>query len=672
MNRPRIDSGDAVGSHLLADAEKQDTKTEGVAPQAWLRFLRHLLRSDRLYSHSLTLAWHQYVIDMLPKEIHRKNPDYAAIWIGLAQCQALSDKCEARTTFKYMKLERIGLDLPLFYECWSELEMRSGSVTKAKAITAQGKRRLAGQNAQSDLTRDTQQFTQTMASIAQAPVQTPSLPLSSTSNEPTTATLMTEDFPSPACNFSTANLPGLKVITQTTLPSITANTVQSNSSNTAPIERSRDPPIRRFDWSQLSPSPEKPEPAIKASNALPTIPKKKIRFEDAIGENPPVTPKIPSSSDKENLSAVPGQIPPALKPPTAASAVSSPHRSVLVNGISYLILEMVGKGGSGQVYKVVGENKQIYAVKRVKLNDNPDALESIRNEIRLLQKLKGRPAIIELVDSQEALAQNVIWMVFEFGEIDLARMLRNQNGQSMNINYIRTYWQQMLEAVQTIHGERVVHSDLKPANFMIVKGCLKLIDFGIALAIQGDDTTHIVRHSQIGTINYMAPEAITGPTGGTKSFKLGRPSDIWSLGCILYQMVYGRTPFHDLNFVQKLHAITDPKHPIPFDIPSLIPEALLPDVIDVIRLCLNRVPSQRPTIPELLRHRFLTTVPLTTPVPAVTKDQLQSLIAQLASSGLSSADLTNPSVVDAIHWQLQQGIDVNVKSAIVDISKERK
>lgn len=89
-------------------------------------------------------------------------------------------------------------------------------------------------------------------------------------------------------------------------------------------------------------------------------------------------------------------------------------------------------------------------------------------------------------------------------EIDLARLLRNQNGQAININYVRTCpmfssdctmlyadyavasadWQQMLEAVQTIHEERVVHSDLKPANFMFVRGCLKLIDFGIAAAIQ--------------------------------------------------------------------------------------------------------------------------------------------------------------------------------------------
>ena len=65
----------------------------------------------------------------------------------------------------------------------------------------------------------------------------------------------------------------------------------------------------------------------------------------------------------------------------------------------------------------------------------------------------------------------------------------------------------MLEAVQTIHDEKIVHSDLKPANFVLVKGSLKLIDFGIAKAI-ANDTTNIQREHQVGTLNYMSPESI--------------------------------------------------------------------------------------------------------------------------------------------------------------------
>lgn len=90
----------------------------------------------------------------------------------------------------------------------------------------------------------------------------------------------------------------------------------------------------------------------------------------------------------------------------------------------------------------------------------------------------------------------------------------------------------MLESVHTIHEERIVHGDLKPANFVFVQGTLKLIDFGIAKAIQ-NDTTNIVRenqvtelyqynsnYSKIGTINYISPEALIDINDGNSGQQL--------------------------------------------------------------------------------------------------------------------------------------------------------
>ena len=121
------------------------------------------------------------------------------------------------------------------------------------------------------------------------------------------------------------------------------------------------------------------------------------------------------------------------------------------------------------------------------------------------------------------------------------------------MNFVRLTWQQMLTAVHCIHEERIIHGDLKPANFLFVKGALKLIDFGIAKAIQSDDTTNIYRESQVGTLNYMSPESIVDSgTGEEMRMKCGKASDIWSLGCILYQMLYGKPPFADLHMIQKI------------------------------------------------------------------------------------------------------------------------
>ena len=78
------------------------------------------------------------------------------------------------------------------------------------------------------------------------------------------------------------------------------------------------------------------------------------------------------------------------------------------------------------------------------------------------------------------------------------------------VRSLRGVWRAMMDAVQVVHDQRVVHGDLKPANFLMVKKELKLIDFGIAKRIESDNTTNIVRENAIGTLNYMAPEAFLG------------------------------------------------------------------------------------------------------------------------------------------------------------------
>ena len=312
----------------------------------------------------------------------------------------------------------------------------------------------------------------------------------------------------------------------------------------------------------------------------------------------------------------PGQLALVAKSNADFLPLVSEDNIIRVNNTPFVKLGVIGRGGSCKVYRALSKECNVVAIKKVKLAGmDKKSINSYANEIRLLKSLRGNPAIIQLYDSEVDLQRKAIFLVMELGEVDLNHVLQQQallDGQQQgggsscrNMNFIRLTWQQMLSAVHSIHEERIIHGDLKPANFLFVRGTLKLIDFGIAKAIQNDDTTNIYRDSQIGTLNYMSPESILDTGTGTNGAKMkcGRPSDVWALGCILYQMCYGRTPFAELRVIQKLQAIVNPNHEISF--PDTVDEA----AVDAIKLCIRRKAEDRaPIVGEnglLNEHWFL-------------------------------------------------------------------
>ena len=297
----------------------------------------------------------------------------------------------------------------------------------------------------------------------------------------------------------------------------------------------------------------------------------------------------------------------------AASASQSKKKRnyISVNGKLFTRMDCIGRGGSAKVYRVMAENYKVFALKRVSLEDVDElAIRGYKGEIELLRKLENEDRVIRLFDYEINDERQTLSILMEMGESDLSRVLNfrlNAENAKFDISFTRYFWKEMLECVQAVHQHDVVHSDLKPANFLLVQGRLKLIDFGIANAIQ-DDTINVHREQQIGTPNYMSPEALIDanavsglPSTAGKVMKLGKPSDVWSLGCILYQMVYGKPPFaHITNQMQRVMAIPNPSHVIQYPSSGVGGATVPTGLIVVLRNCLNRNLAKRPTVEELL------------------------------------------------------------------------
>lgn len=308
-----------------------------------------------------------------------------------------------------------------------------------------------------------------------------------------------------------------------------------------------------------------------------------------------------------------------------ASITTISNDSITIKGKQYIILKIIGRGGSSKVYQVLDHKKQLFAVKYVDLEEaDPQTVESYKNEIEHLNHLQQySDQIIKLYDYE--ITNSYIYMLMECGNLDLNTWLRNR--KSVNPLERKFYWKNMLEAVHTIHKHGIVHSDLKPANFVIVNASLKLIDFGIANRIQ-PDVTSIMKDSQVGTLNYMPPEAIkdTSSQGKARS-KISPKGDVWSLGCILYCMTYGKTPFQSItNQIAKLHAIIDPSHKIDF------PDISEKDLLDVLKKCLVRNPKERISVAELLDHPYLQLKPQASSEPErPCNSDLQKILNDLAA-----------------------------------------
>jgi serine/threonine protein kinase/Tfp pilus assembly protein PilF len=200
----------------------------------------------------------------------------------------------------------------------------------------------------------------------------------------------------------------------------------------------------------------------------------------------------------------------------------------------YQIIEELGKGGMGRVYKALDTKiKEKIALKLIKpeIAKDKKTIERFSNELRLARKIRHKN-VCGMFDLGEEKGTHYITMEFVPGE-DLGSSIRRFGqlpiGKSISIT------KQICEGLAEAHRLGVIHRDLKSNNIMIDKeGNVRIMDFGIARSLEAKGITGA--GVMIGTPEYMSPEQVEGK-------EVDQRSDIYSLGVILYEMITGRVPF---------------------------------------------------------------------------------------------------------------------------------
>jgi len=292
----------------------------------------------------------------------------------------------------------------------------------------------------------------------------------------------------------------------------------------------------------------------------------------------------------------------------------------------YEVLQKLGKGAYGIVWKVRDkETNEIFALKKIfgAFQNATDAQRTFR-EIIFLQELSDHENIITLLDVMKADNDKDIYLIFEYMETDLHAVIRANILEDIHKRFI-IY--QLLKAIKYMHTAQVIHRDMKPSNLLLNSECLvKVADFGLARLIDApkeDGARQQVLTDYVATRWYRAPEILLGSTTYTKGV------DMWSIGCILGELLGGKPMFpgtSTMNQIDRIIEVTG--RPSKDDIEAIqsefaaqmlenLPEpnergleSMYPnadgDAHDLLKKLLMFNPDKRITVEQALDHPYVT------------------------------------------------------------------
>jgi len=254
-------------------------------------------------------------------------------------------------------------------------------------------------------------------------------------------------------------------------------------------------------------------------------------------------------------------------------------RPGLVVGGKYRVLEVVGRGGMGVVYRAEDlKLKRTVALKFLpeEFTRAPEARDRFLREAQAAAAL-DHTNICPVYEVDEFEGRMYIAMAYIEG-----RSLKERLAQGpLAVPEALAITLQVAEGLRAAHEQGVVHRDIKPANIMLGrKGQARVMDFGLARLAGASDLTRTM--TVVGTVAYMSPEQARGE-------KVDGRTDIWSLGCTLFEMVAGRRPFEGERTETIIYGILNENPPLLAGLAKDIPAGFQ----DILIRCLQKDPRDR-------------------------------------------------------------------------------
>jgi serine/threonine protein kinase len=255
---------------------------------------------------------------------------------------------------------------------------------------------------------------------------------------------------------------------------------------------------------------------------------------------------------------------------------------------SYVLLERIGEGGMGAVFKArnwkLGQVVALKLMREQRVNST-DAVKRFQREVRAAAQL-DHPNIVRAWDADEVNGSHLLVMEFVAG-IDLAKMVRTHG--PLPVAQACEYIRQAALGLQHAFERGLVHRDIKPSNLFVTQdgACVKILDFGLARLgeTEGEaSSTTLTREGAVmGTLDYIAPEQ------AIDSHQVDIRADLYSLGCTFYHLLTGKVPFPGGEALAKLlkHRIDEPT-----PLRQLRPE--VPEAVSgVVRKLMAKLPTKR-------------------------------------------------------------------------------